>query len=210
MVNAENCAWWLLWCLTNNFSTGKPVRGPVQVGKLKMSPIGCGTWSWGNRFLWQYDESQDTDLQKSFDYVTKQGVNWFDTADSYGTGRLNGRSEELLGQFTGDAKARRINKESFICTKLAPYPWRIGTESMKSACEMSAIRIGRPVDMLQLHWPPSFGWQEDAYLTAFADLVTAGRATQIGLSNYGPKGLRRVHAALLSRGAKVYSNQVRW
>jgi aryl-alcohol dehydrogenase-like predicted oxidoreductase len=26
-------------------------------------------------------------------------VQIFDTADSYGTGKLNGRSEELLGQF---------------------------------------------------------------------------------------------------------------
>lgn len=28
-----------------------------------------------------------------------RGVNWFDTADSYGTGSLEGQSEKLLGKF---------------------------------------------------------------------------------------------------------------
>jgi len=31
--------------------------------------------------------------------VVAAGVNVFDTADSYGTGALNGRSEQLLGRF---------------------------------------------------------------------------------------------------------------
>lgn len=35
-----------------------------------------------------------------FDLVVSKGINLFDTADSYGTGRLNGRSEQLLGRFT--------------------------------------------------------------------------------------------------------------
>lgn len=32
--------------------------------------------------------------------MVSRGINLFDTADSYGTGRLNGRSEQLLGRFT--------------------------------------------------------------------------------------------------------------
>ena len=31
-----------------------PIKGPKSTGVLKLSPIGCGTWSWGNRFLWKY------------------------------------------------------------------------------------------------------------------------------------------------------------
>mgnify|MGYP001807188837 CR=1 FL=1 len=31
--------------------------------------------------------------------MVRNGINVFDTADSYGTGRLNGKSELLLGQF---------------------------------------------------------------------------------------------------------------
>lgn len=35
-----------------------------------------------------------------------RGVNWFDTADSYGTGQLEGRSEQLLGRFIREHQYR--------------------------------------------------------------------------------------------------------
>ena len=61
--------------------------------------MGLGTWAWGNKFLWGYDETMDQELQEVFNLAVNSGVNFFDTADSYGTGRLNGRSELLLGRF---------------------------------------------------------------------------------------------------------------
>lgn len=33
----------------------------------------------------------DPELQEVFNYAVSKGVNLFDTADSYGTGKLNGR-----------------------------------------------------------------------------------------------------------------------
>lgn len=41
----------------------------------------------------------DTELQRTFNLAVENGINLFDTADSYGTGRLNGKSELLLGKF---------------------------------------------------------------------------------------------------------------
>lgn len=41
-----------------------------------------GTWSWGNQFLWGYDESMDPELQELFDLMVKSGINLFDTAVS--------------------------------------------------------------------------------------------------------------------------------
>lgn len=181
-----------------------PIKSNVKVGSLVFSPIGCGTWAWGNRFLWNYSKDDDEGLRKTYDFVTSKGVNWFDTADSYGTGALNGRSEELLGQFSTENKRSKV----YFCTKLAPYPWRIGTESMLSAAKESTERMNRPIDMVQLHWPPSLGWQETEYLTAFNKLVQSKGATQIGVSNYGPKSLRRVSEIVKKGGGKIVSNQV--
>lgn len=204
----------------------------VQVGKLKLSTIGVGTWSWGNRFLWQYDTNQDPELYKTYQYCIDNGINWFDTADSYGTGKLSGRSEELLGQFKQQRLEQQQEKQSQsssffssftnknivkspstssranIITKLAPYPWRIGTQSMITAAEQSSLRLQQPIDILQLHWPPALQWQEKEYLQAFSQIVDAGGATQIGLSNYGPKSLRRVCCILDQYQQKPYSNQV--
>jgi pyridoxine 4-dehydrogenase len=71
----------------------------VKVGPLTVSPMGLGTWAWGNQFLWGYEEDMDEELQQVFNVAVDKGINLFDTADSYGTGKLNGRSELLLGKF---------------------------------------------------------------------------------------------------------------
>jgi pyridoxine 4-dehydrogenase len=58
-----------------------------------------------------------------FDLVVSRGINLFDTADSYGTGRLNGRSEQLLGKFTREYPgSERVRGNIHIATKLAAYP----------------------------------------------------------------------------------------
>jgi hypothetical protein len=130
----------------------------VQVGELALSRIGCGTWSWGNRFLWGYSPEDDAELQRTYDYITAKGVNWFDTADSYGTGnQFEGQSEKLLGKFRSSSSSGREGPPYFA-TKLAPFPWRIGPSSMLSAAAKSRSRLSSEThDILQLHWPPSFG-----------------------------------------------------
>jgi aryl-alcohol dehydrogenase-like predicted oxidoreductase len=68
---------------------------------LAMDPpsIGVGTWAWGNQFLWGYGPDQDAQLAAAFQRAVDLGLHFFDTADSYGTGRFSGRSETLLGSW---------------------------------------------------------------------------------------------------------------
>ena len=212
-------AWVLQLLLVTAFAAQgvlKPIKGGatsrVQVGQLKLSPLGVGTWSWGNRFLWQYKEEDDVELKKTYEYVVKAGVNWFDTADSYGTGSLTGQSEKLLGSF-GRAYS---SKRALIATKLAPFPSRIGQNSMYSAGLESISRLQQPIDIVQLHWPPFWvappvnEWFTKEYLTAFERLVGEKKATQVGVSNYGPRTLREVAAVGRNLGAPVFSNQVQF
>ena len=60
-----------------------------QIGPLKVSPMGLGTWAWGNQLLWGYDKSMDPELQQLFNLVVSKGINIFDTADSYGMSLYN-------------------------------------------------------------------------------------------------------------------------
>jgi len=65
-----------------------------------LNSIGFGTWSWGNKFLWGYlPERDDASLEETFNEAISRDLNLIDTADSYGTGKLNGRSEQLLEDF---------------------------------------------------------------------------------------------------------------
>ncbi|MEL7084215.1 MAG: aldo/keto reductase [Cyanobacteria bacterium J06597_1] len=173
--------------------------------------MGCGTWAWGNRLLWGYSPDIDGELQQVFNLCVGCGVTLFDTGDSYGTGRLNGRSEQLLGQFAagyGGVNGDRI----CIATKLAAYPWRLTRGSMLKACDGSVRRLQRPVDLAQMHWSPSnyAPWQEQPLLNGLGDLCDRGLVKGVGLSNYGPKMLRRAHRLLSDRGIPIVSLQVQY
>ena len=179
--------------------------------ELSFSIMGCGTWAWGNRLLWGYDESMDDQLQAVFDLCVRNGVTLFDTGDSYGTGRWNGRSELLLGRFSreyiGPGKGNIC-----IATKLAAYPWRLTRQSMVSACKSSALRLGRNVDLVQMHWSTAnyAPWQEGALLDGLADLYEQGLVKGVGLSNYGPQRLKRVHKKFAERGVPIATLQVQY
>ena len=169
--------------------------------------IGVGTWAWGNQFLWGYDPSQDPMLEATFAAAVAAGLCTFDTADSYGTGRFNGRSEALLGRFVAALPPAR--RESLcVATKLAPFPWRLGRQGYQRAFEASKHRLGGRVDLVQLHWSTAryAPWQEDPLLEGLADLVQQGEVAALGVSNMGPRRLRSVHRRLAERGVPPVSD----
>ena len=69
--------------------------------------IGLGTWSWGNKLLWDYKSANDDDLRETYNEALQRGFDLIDTADSYGTGNLQGRSELLIGKFLEDTSFRK-------------------------------------------------------------------------------------------------------
>ncbi|MEH2138757.1 aldo/keto reductase [Nostoc sp.] len=179
--------------------------------KLSLPSMGCGTWAWGNQLLWGYDESMDDQLQAVFNLCVNNGVTLFDTGDSYGTGRLNGRSELLLGRFNREYVDS--NKENIcIATKLAAYPWRWTRNSMVRACKSSAQRLGKNVDLVQMHWSTAnyAPWREGGLLDGLADLYEQGLVKGVGLSNYGPKRLKQVQKKFAERGVPITTLQVQY
>jgi len=173
--------------------------------------MGCGTWAWGNRLLWGYDESMDAQLQEVFDVCVGNGVTLFDTGDSYGTGKLKGQSEKLLGKFAQAYVGLNCDRLC-LATKLAAYPWRLTRGSMVAACKASAERLGRNVDLAQMHWSTAnyFPWQEGALLDGLADLSEMGLVKGVGLSNYGSKRLKWVYRKLRDRGVPISTLQVQY
>ena len=172
--------------------------------------IGFGTWAWGNQLLWGYQpERDDPDLAATLSAAVQGGLTLVDTADSYGTGRLNGRSELLLGQFLR-AMDPAQSQQLKVATKLAPFPWRLGRDGFKRAFAASKKRLGGRLDRIQLHWSTAryAPWQELPLLDGLGDLVEHGLVPELGLSNVGPKRLRFLHGHLLNRGIQLQSVQV--
>ncbi|UPM51380.1 aldo/keto reductase [Synechococcus sp. A10-1-5-1] len=174
--------------------------------------IGVGTWAWGNQFLWGYDPKRDDGLlEQTFQRCLELDFRFFDTADSYGTGRLNGRSELLLGRFAMQASTAQ-RQQLCIATKLAPFPWRLGRHGYAKAFAASQRRLQGQMKRVQLHWSTAryAPWQEPALIDGLADLVERGEVASLGLSNMGPKRLRTVHRQLQGRGIPISSLQVQF
>ncbi|CAN6298792.1 unnamed protein product [Urochloa humidicola] len=186
----------------------------VKVGPLSVSPMGFGTWAWGNQLLWGYQESMDSELQECFNLALKNGINLFDTADSYGTGKLNGQSERLLGRFIREFEGPiKTPDDVVIATKFAAYPWRVTSGQFVSACKSSLERL--ELDRLgigQLHWSTAnyAPLQERALWDGLVEMYEKGLVRAVGVSNYGPKQLLKIHSYLASKGVPLSSAQVQF
>lgn len=166
---------------------------------IQVSALGIGIWAWGDRFVWGYNPSSDSELQATFQATLDAGINFFDTAELYGFGR----SEMLLGKFMQATGQRPV-----IATKFMPLPWRFRKSSLISALRRSLQRLQvTHVDLYQIHWPmrpvPIETWMD-----ALADAVQMGLTRTVGVSNYSVEQTRRAHAALAKRGVALTSNQV--
>ena len=175
-----------------------------------LNSIGFGTWAWGNKAIWGYDPMRDDSrLRATFLQALSSGLNLIDTADSYGTGSLAGRSEALLGDFIHDLPPMRRSQLT-VATKLAPFPWRWGSRGFDAAFEASRARLKGQLRRVQLHWSTAryAPWQEKGLLDGLAELVLAGQVDELGLSNLGPQRLALIHRRLLERGVPLRSIQV--
>ena len=160
---------------------------------FRLSGIGFGTWAWGNQFVWGYEPGRDDlRLAATFHEAIASGLTLVDTADSYGTGRLNGRSELLLGGFVEELPPS-LQARPVIATKLAPFPWRLGRRGLDRAFQASRRRLKGHLQRVQLHWSTAryAPWQESALLDGLADLVLEGEVGEVGGVRVKISGARR-------------------
>jgi len=147
----------------------------------------------------------DAELKEIFDLATASGVNLWDTGDSYGTGRLDGQAEKLLGRFSGGSP------ECLVATKLAGYPWRVTPGAYVDACRASLARVGQErLAVAQLHWSTANyqPLQERAQWEGLARIAEEGLASAVGVSNYGPRQLEKIARFAERRGFALGSAQV--
>jgi aryl-alcohol dehydrogenase-like predicted oxidoreductase len=174
----------------------------ISLGKtdLQISPMGLGTWQWGDRFLWGYGRGYgEADVLAAFEASLSAGINFYDSAEIYGFGR----SERLLGE-----QARNTGEPLVIATKFSPFPWRLWRGRLSAALRGSLKRLGMDrVGLYYIHWPfppvPIERW-----VSALADTVDAGLVRAAGVSNFNSAQTRRAHAVLAERGLPLAANQI--
>jgi aryl-alcohol dehydrogenase-like predicted oxidoreductase len=135
-----------------------------------VSAVGLGTWAMGSSWGAVDDGESMATLNRALDL----GVNFFDTADVYG-------SEPLLGRL------RRERSEPFyIATKMGvrvnPDPKGYTRQNMTAFTNGSLRDLGvDTIDLMQLHVPPIEAINEETF-GILDDLVDAGKIRQYGVS----------------------------
>jgi aryl-alcohol dehydrogenase-like predicted oxidoreductase len=175
-------------------------RIPLGKTGIQVPPLGIGTWSWGDKMFWGYEQGyHESDVHEAFEFCIQAGIDFFDTAEVYGLGK----SETLLGKFLAEGKRTAI-----VATKFFPFPHRLTKRSLRRALRGSLRRLGLPrVDLYQIHQPmppvPVPVWMD-----ALADAVHEGTIRAAGVSNYKPARTRAAFDALARRGVHLASNQI--
>ncbi len=153
------------------------------LGSLSVSVVGVGCNNFGSRL----DQAGASVVVNG---ALEAGVNFFDTADTYGATQ----SEVFLGVALG---ARR--EDVVIATKFGmpidDTHFGASPAYVRSACEDSLRRLNTDlIDLYQLHYPDDTVPIADT-LGALGELVAAGKVREIGCSNFNAAQLRESRAA---------------
>src|SRR3978361_458410 len=139
----------------------------------------------GNVFGWTADEPTSFAILDRFsDAVPSTQRPFVDTAESYG----DGRSEQILG---GWMAARGLRDRMVVATKASPrgkqHP--LAAAEIRTACERSLRNLQTdPIDLYYAHYDDETTPLEET-LTAFDELVQAGKVRYVAASNYTAKRL---------------------
>jgi aryl-alcohol dehydrogenase-like predicted oxidoreductase len=142
---------------------------------LRASALGVGCFAFGGYV-------RQDGVQAVVDQALALGINYFDTADSYGIGQ----SERALGQALLGGRRQQALIATKFGNRTGDGPNEVGNSRLAivNACEASLRRLQTDhIDLYQVHWPDR-GTPIDETLRALDDLVRAGKVRYIGASNF--------------------------
>jgi aryl-alcohol dehydrogenase-like predicted oxidoreductase len=144
----------------------------------------------GNIFGWTVDEAASFRLLDGF---VDAGFNFIDTADVYSKwheGNKGGESETVIGHWL----KQRGNRDKVVIATKVGSDMGDGEKGLtkayiKRAVERSLQRLGTDyIDLYQSHWD-DLGTPVEETLSAYADLIKAGKVRVVGCSNFTPERL---------------------
>ena len=168
-------------------------RRVLGASGIEVSAIGLGCWGMSG----SYGPADEAESVATLLHALDLGVNFIDTADSYGD---DGHNESLIG------RALAGRRHEFVLATKTGWVKRAGPdgttavgvdgrpERIRSACESSLARLKTDViDLYFLHRvDPDVPFEES--VGAMAELVAAGKMRFLGLSEVSEATLRRAHA----------------
>ena len=152
--------------------------------ELTLSEVGFGVWTVATNWWGRIDEADKAALLEN---AVELGVNFFDTADTYG----EGYGEEILAKVLGHRRNDIIIATKFGYDFYDPTP-RIGHQERKQnferefvryACEQSLRRLNTDyIDLYQIHNPRVDALERDELFETLDQLQSEGKIRYFGVA----------------------------
>ena len=161
---------------------------------LFITSIGFGSWAVGGAWQFGWSKQDDGDSIAAIHRALELGINWIDTAATYGLGHSEEVVAKALAQWTG--------KRPYVFTKCGMV-WRedgkvdyvLKASSIRREIEASLRRLQvETVDLYQIHWPVDKLQDTMEGWTELAKLQKEGKVRWIGVSNFNAEELRHAQA----------------
>ena len=165
---------------TRSLGRDGPVVGALGLGCMGMSEF--------------YGPADPDESVRTIHRAIELGATMLDTADIYGFGD----NEVLVGRALAGRRDRVVLATKFGILRSRDDPELRGIsgapDHVRQACEASLRRLGvETIDLYYVHRVDGVTPIEDT-VGAMADLVREGKVRWLGLSEVGPRTLRRAHA----------------
>jgi aryl-alcohol dehydrogenase-like predicted oxidoreductase len=168
----------------------------VEVGGVRLSAIGLGTWQFGSR-EWGYgSDYADTEAVAITQRALDLGINLIDTAEIYAFGR----SERIVGKAVAGRRA-----DAFLATKVFPILPLAPIVEQRGKASADRLGVDR-IDLYQVHWPNPVV-PTGTTMQGMRALQEAGVVEHVGVSNFG---LAKWQQAERELGGPVLTNQVQY
>ena len=172
----------------------------LDVGGVRVSAIGLGTWQFGSR-EWGYGPGYAAhEAPALVRRALEIGITLIDTAEVYAFGE----SERIVARGLAGA-GPDLAARAFVATKLLPILPIPSIVMSRAAGSRDRLEVGA-IDLYQVHWPnPIVPVRTQA--AGLRRVLDAGIARHVGVSNHRLARWRTMEAALRR---PIISNQVRF
>ena len=168
-------------------------RSGVSVSRLCLGTMNFGSFT------------AAADAHQIMDRALEHGINFFDTANTYGRPRAEGVTEQIIGDWLGAGRGRR--DKIVLATKLYggkgewPNDSLLSAVNIRRSCEASLRRLGTDhIDLYQMHHVDrSTPWEE--IWEALGVLRAQGKIIYAGSSNFAGWHLAQAQEAARRHGA---------
>ncbi len=183
--------------------TNASAAGTIALGNdLTVNRLGYGAMRITGKGIWGPPENRESAI-RTLKHTVELGVNFIDTADSYGPNV----SEELIGEALAPYADGVVIATKGGWDRVGPGQWihNASPQHLREAVDGSLKRLRLPrIDVYQLHIPdPAVSF--DASMETLADLQRTGKIRHVGLSN-----VTREHVERARKIVRIVSVQNRY